>query len=386
MALSWLDTAKANTGIEEDCGVFQEFFEKKYWHELTGALLDAVNKPQWDNAPLLMELYESFITHFEMKMNLFSLAQLVQVIASKQDMATAVALLQKTSEFVLTKKHDEAYHLLKCEEAIHRLQEGTFESKRTSKDIIETSVKYLERRNASSLDLNLRANIYRAEAAVFKAEGKPDLFYKKCLLFVAHKKTDELALSVQQDIARDLGKAALLGKTIHNFGELIHHPILQTLNGSEDEWLAQLLLAYNVGEIAVFEKITTAHQQKMKDYFGEANALFLRRKLQLMALLQHLFLTPVHDRTLSFQIIHEKCRTDSIDDVEPLLLRALALDLIRGHIDQVDQVIAVTWIAARSLGKEEISDMVGHMKTWCKEVKGALDESERTLVLYETEA
>ena len=51
-------------------------------------------------------------------------------------------------------------------------------------------------------------------------------------------------------ISFDLGIAALVGEGLYNFGELLEHPVVTTLEASEFIWLAQLLRAFNAGDIA----------------------------------------------------------------------------------------------------------------------------------------
>lgn len=73
--------------------------------------------------------------------------------------------------------------------------------------------------------------------------------------------------------AHDLAIAALLGDTIYNFGELVRevsaefsleythfmkklqHPILDSLNGTEHEWIKNLLFIFNEGNIGGFESL-----------------------------------------------------------------------------------------------------------------------------------
>lgn len=46
-----------------------------------------------------------------------------------------------------------------------------------------------------------------------------------------------------------LGLAALLGDGIYNIGELLAHPILESLNGTDNKWLVEVLKAFNSGDI-----------------------------------------------------------------------------------------------------------------------------------------
>lgn len=74
--------------------------------------------------------------------------------------------------------------------------------------------------------------------------------------------------------AHDLAIAALLGETIYNFGELVgssfvenfginyfvfcvklQHPILDSLNGTEHEWIKNLLFTFNEGDIGKYESL-----------------------------------------------------------------------------------------------------------------------------------
>jgi 26S proteasome regulatory subunit N9 len=49
-------------------------------------------------------------------------------------------------------------------------------------------------------------------------------------------------------------------------------------------------------------------------------------------------------------------------------MKALSLNLIRGSIDQVDQIVNVTWVQPRVLDREQIDGMRKRLDTWNKEV------------------
>eukprot|EP01061_Rhynchopus_euleeides_P028701 TRINITY_DN4681_c0_g1_i1.p1 TRINITY_DN4681_c0_g1~~TRINITY_DN4681_c0_g1_i1.p1 ORF type:complete len:402 (+),score=176.62 TRINITY_DN4681_c0_g1_i1:78-1283(+) len=378
-------------GLAADIQQLGDLFKKKYWHELTELLLQLVLKSEWDNADLLLGLHTGFISHFQTRLNLLALGKIVLIITGKiKDHARAVQVLQEVVETLKGQGHPEAVLLLRCEEAIRRVsmsrEQSNIDEKRKAKDLIEEADAYLNKRDASSVHVDLRAHIYLAQAAVFKLDMKYDGFYEKCLLYVAHINTETIPLEKQQELAFDLGIAALLGKTVHNFGELIHHPVLDTLKLCSHGWLAELLRHFNVGCIDGYEKIAQDHAAELRQHIGDKNAQFLRQKVQLMALLYHIFVTPVSDRILTFAIIQEKCKLENVDAVEPLLLRALALGLIRGSIDEVNQTAEVTWVASRALGQDEVAGLANHMKAWIKQVNAIHGDTESTLARYEMEA
>lgn len=63
--------------------------------------------------------------------------------------------------------------------------------------------------------------------------------------------------------AHDLSIAALLGETIYNFGELLQHPIMDSLTGTPQEWLKNLLNVFNEGNIGKFESIMPLFPQEV---------------------------------------------------------------------------------------------------------------------------
>jgi hypothetical protein len=55
--------------------------------------------------------------------------------------------------------------------------------------------------------------------------------------------------------------------------------------------------------------------------------------------------------------------------VEWLVMKAFALGLIRGTIDQVQEVVSIQWIQPRVLSIEQVQKMKDRMNTWTNEIK-----------------
>ena len=49
-------------------------------------------------------------------------------------------------------------------------------------------------------------------------------------------------------------------------------------------------------------------------------------------------------------------------------MKALSLNLIRGSIDQVDQIVNVTWVQPRVLDRDQIDGMRKRLDTWNEDV------------------
>ena len=84
------------------------------------------------------------------------------------------------------------------------------------------------------------------------------------MLFLACVNLDDLAAPEKVSRAHDLALAALLGETIYNFGELLMHPILNSLKGTEHEWLYNLLFCLNAGELGKFDVLAVNFPKQVK--------------------------------------------------------------------------------------------------------------------------
>jgi 26S proteasome regulatory subunit N9 len=82
-------------------------------------------------------------------------------------------------------------------------------------------------------------------------------YYRTALLYLACIDLSTLSDEERHQRAYFLSVAALVSTSIYNFGELLLHPILDTLGRSEnDAWLRDLLFAYNRGDLAAYEVLS----------------------------------------------------------------------------------------------------------------------------------
>jgi len=141
------------------------------------------------------------------------------------------------------------------------------------------------------------------------------------------------------------------------------HPILDSLTGSQYEWIRELLFVFNSGNIGKFEVIAT---QFGKEPILAMNHTFLRQKICLMALIETVFQRkgrPDKERPISFQSIAEDTRLPQ-DEVEHLVMKALSLKLIRGTLDQVAEQAHIQWVQPRVLGRDQIEQLSVRLHDW----------------------
>lgn len=106
-----------------------------------------------------------------------------------------------------------------------------------------------------TVETEVHAAFYRVNARYYQATEDFAAYYKNALLYLACVEVSELTTREAQTRARDLSVAALASDSIYNFGELLLHPILDSLKDTEFAWLRQMLFAFNRGDLAEFKKL-----------------------------------------------------------------------------------------------------------------------------------
>eukprot|EP00041_Stephanoeca_diplocostata_P029608 m.880471 g.880471 ORF g.880471 m.880471 type:complete len:223 (-) comp23591_c2_seq1:2713-3381(-) len=157
---------------------------------------------------------------------------------------------------------------------------------------------------------------------------------------------------------------------------LMHHVLLQlshrvvdALRGAaEHAWLVELLDAFNAGNVGKFSDLRPTWSAKCPALAGHADALLL--KVRLLAVMEQVFQRQAKDRTIAFGDLATAANVAE-DEVEVLVMKALSLGLVKGTLDQIDQVVAFTWVQPRVLDKTQLQDMHVRLGDWLTKVESA---------------
>ncbi|KAF5094043.1 hypothetical protein D0Z00_003732 [Geotrichum galactomycetum] len=335
----------------------EDLWERKLWHQLTMALQEYYDHPKVTPA-LRLRFFRQFVSLFHTRINQRRFVAFgIAAAAGARDFDEALTFLNGLASQVDNPKSRDAFLFVQIELARVKAR-------------LEDLVGAKERLDYASDNLNafesideINALYYLAWAEYYKKKTNFTEYYRNCLLYLACIPDLSLTVSIErrQSIAYDLGVAALLGDKIYNFGELLQHPVLETLHGSAYQWLVDLLLNVNQGNIAQFEASLAGNFAKTP--LLQNSLPFLREKICLAALCEAIFARASSDRTLSFAEIGAATHLPA-DDVEHLVMRALSLGLIRGAIDEVAQVVSITWLQPRVLSREHIDSMRQKLVQW----------------------
>ncbi|KAG4303961.1 hypothetical protein PORY_002614 [Pneumocystis oryctolagi] len=334
--------------------VMQDLWERRLWKQLTDTLMEFFENPE--SEIFRMDMFKFFVISFSQNINKLKLVMLgLSASGQCESNIEAIKFLSSLLDNVNTPTTKDAYVYALIEIARIKMLCGDLDS---CYELLSKSSKILD--ELDSVDPIIYALFYRVNADYYKSKANYGLFYKNSLLFLACNDFSSLSIHEQQQWAYDLSIAALLGDTIYNFGELLLHPILDTLSDTEHEWLRQLLFAFNSGNILKFESLMGHF---LKHSLLQSSIPFLRQKICLTALIEAIFRRSPHDRILKFSTIADETHLPEYE-IEHLVMKALSLDLIRGFIDQVDEIVRITWVHPRVLDRSQIDIMKKRIEDW----------------------
>ena len=217
-----------------------------------------------------------------------------------------------------------------------------------------------------SVETVVHATFYRVNADYYQAQSSFASYYRNALLYLACIDLDTLSTEARSELAYNLSISALVSDSIYNFGELLLHPILSSLNPPHPySWLRDLLFAFNRGDLAAYDVLSN---NVTKDPLLSSHKQFLYQKISLAALTELVFQRPAHDRAMTFATISQETKVRP-DEIEHLIMKALSLGLLRGTIDQVAEVARINWVQPKVLERGQIDGMRVRLMEWDKGVE-----------------
>lgn len=377
------------------------FLTKKLYHQLTVSIMEFVNSPgktlrmTAEGGNSYLALYDKVVLAVDKKLNQLSLARIASSVADsllhgaggEGDGVAAQGVLEN----LLTHKsrlgapatlYAESKLALSGLNLIQRGDSAVDGPKHleSTKGMLKQNAKSLDAMEDGGGDLGSDSDAALVHAAHYecamvyrKAVGPPEAYYREAVQYLHYTPLDSLESEERVVLATDLSMAALTGEGVYNFGEVVQNPILRTLDGTKGEWLIKLMEASASGDVSQFKAVSTEHAADIAAQpalTGRADAV--KEKITLLALVNMVFERPSSERTLSFDDIAERIQVP-VDAVEPVIMRALSLGLIKGCMDQVDGTVNVTWVMPRVLDDAQLKNLAGRFGEWAVTVSKTKD-------------
>ncbi|CAI6339044.1 unnamed protein product [Periconia digitata] len=340
--------------LQEYFITFEDYWERKLWHELTDKLVLYFENPQ--STKQRIPLFETFIKSFANKINQLKLVTIgLNAATQYEDDEERLNFVEDLAKRVDKPASQDAYVYATVASASIQLRTGDYDGARKKLDKCEQILE-----NFDSVETVVHAAFYRTSAEYYKAKHEFAAYYKNALLYLACVDLPELELTERQKRAYDLSIAALVSDSIYNFGELLLHPILDTLEKTQHSWLRDLLFAFNRGDLSAYRVLS---DNISKNPLLKEHQTFLYQKISLSALTETVFRRPPHDRAMTFQTIAQETQVKP-NEIEHLIMKALSLGLLRGTIDQVAEVARINWVQPKVLDMKQIESMRGRLKEW----------------------
>uniref|UniRef100_A0A673W406 26S proteasome non-ATPase regulatory subunit 13 n=1 Tax=Salmo trutta TaxID=8032 RepID=A0A673W406_SALTR len=317
----------------------EEFYNKKLWHQLTLKLTDFVKDPCFATGDGLIQLYDNFLSDFDHRINPLSLVEIILYVARQMtDPKDAITFLEKTKEKV--KSNDESVILCKTSIGALKLEINDLPATKILIEEVEETLNNLP--GVTSV----HGRFYDLSSKYYRIVGNHASYYKDALRYLGCVDIKDLPETEKQERAFTLGLAGLLGEGVYNFGELLMHPVLESLRSTDKQWLIDTLYAFNGGNVEKF--------QAYKSAWG--------------AQVTTLTCLPLLLSSLTFHEIGQSAKIP-VNEVELLVMKALSVGLIKGNIDEVDQKVQMTWVQPRVLDLQQIKGMKDRLDLWCGDVK-----------------
>lgn len=161
-----------------------------------------------------------------------------------------------------------------------------------------------------------------------------------------------------------MGMSILLGKNVFNITELLDKDIINSLKGTDFEWLFHMMKTLGEGKIKEFEDTVKQHNEFISKFPHIVQEMqYLEQKVRIVAFLEMIFNAGKDERSMTFKRIAQGCQVEE-GDVELLVMKSMSLGLIRGMIDEVEQVVHIDWAMPRYLSKSHLQIMHKKMEEW----------------------
>lgn len=358
---------------QADIAKAKEHCLRRHWFEMSEALLRALRYP--DVLSIAYDFHKFAILPSRADFSPITYSKLLYLIVFSEpdakDGSKAFEVLDGAAASMVANSHTQGIHCVSCIRALANMKYGAVLEAKRLLDIVSEYVQTLQTHEVDAL---LLALLYKSRVQEYELGRQYTKFYSTAFDVVNYCERSEMMLleSEMCALAYKTVIAALLSSETFNFGRLLmFQPFTDRLKNSSDAWLLQWVQLCNDGDVSGFEAFCTVNTDAIRCIPDIAGALpRLREKVRLMALLHLVFYTPAEQRTFSFQTIAQRCSL-SVDDVEELVLSALALKIIEGSIDGLEEIVVVSWVQPRVLSVGEIRELAARLGNWLDVVKNA---------------
>ncbi|KAK2198258.1 bifunctional 26S Proteasome non-ATPase regulatory subunit 13/Proteasome component (PCI) domain [Babesia duncani] len=338
------------------------YLTSKLYHELTGALTSLLSEGNL-SCDVKVQIFETLVHPLKDSLNILKFCTLLKLSSDALEPNVALEQLSKYDNFL--EKNLEACLMLQIAKSYHYVINGQLKDCDTMLDDVQEKIEATQ-----NLSLSLHSAFHHACANMHWALKDYSRCYRSWKMFLNYTSINDIPEPDRQSVARNLAISAIISDDFFGFGEVIHEPIVEAyLKGGPDNWLYELLYIFNEGQLELFDEIAEKHRGNFLHAELSNHVDNMRHKIKLVALLNLIFAKPSRQRTISYAEVVSHCKIE-IDMVGPFVLKALARGLIKGHIDQIEGIINVSWVQPRILDINKLDVLNKRIQEWANHIDG----------------
>jgi len=368
----------------------QSLFEQKLYYDVYLKIEDFLNTSsskteqclQYFENLLIPEDVDSFGARDALGYNIHSLEYAVLALKISDcrratSVGMAIKFLQKAIEFItairtnaqaerethaeeIAEQYAQAELVLKTNQASLKFQQDITDE---AKAVLREGADYISVKKAKNekVDSELYRQHYYLAMFYYRKSAEATKYLDVALQYLSFTSLETLDKKIQMGLARDITHAAIYSQDTYNFGKVLFHPIMKSLEGSDYEDLVHLMRAFDDGNMESYEKYKTILEKDGP--VSDMQRRTLEEKMRLMALMVMCWKLEMNQRVVNFRSIEQCCKI-APDKVEVALMKAMSKGLIEGSIDQVMQRVTISRVQPRDLDQAGVSALISKLDNW----------------------
>ena len=342
---------------------------QRLWHQLSDNLIKFASNEDVQKSTDLIELYNGLVIFTETALNPMKFLHFVQLLLSnyKGKMDEGLSFVENVENKMKFEGEEKLYvQILRgyCYLDLNRMYD--------LEDVLNSIKDEFEKR--SEIDPVIYIDFYRLSTYFYEKKENYDEFYHNAFQYLAYQ--NQISETEKLNLCFKMCVASLIGEKMFNFAELIEKDFFKLMHGTEYEWIYNLILSFNSAKVDQFLQMMKTYQSQITgNNILKDKTDFLEMKIRIAALLDLIFQKNKNERTLLYQEIMQNCLVEP-KQIEYIVMKALSLGLIKGHIDQVEEKVVVNWIQPKYLDNDKINVLKVRFENWIVKANKVLKEME----------
>jgi len=364
---------KAHPDMVEQLDTMHKHATAKLYHQLSQSILEYLQQPCFNlpsAAKELLDFFTGYIKSFETKFNKIHSLQLLTIVCAQQDPVKALELIAPFE--AIAEGDRDAKFLWQILKADKLILAGKFDEAKDGLEELNTAIA-----DAYEVDALIQSQFHKTQASLWNKLERVGEFFKSSIMYLAFTKLSDIPEKERPQLAFDIGVAGLIAPEEFIFGELLQQELLASLDGTPLAWIKDFLQAFGEGKFDMYDAALAKHKAQLEatPALKGKEATVMRPKMAALALMELAFRKPKKQRRLTFEELATHCRVGP-KEVEHLVMRAMCAQLIKGKIDEVEQLVIITWVKPRILDTARIDMMRDRMDMWSQQTGMIVDHLE----------